>query len=136
MTTRSPSERIIPWPHFKSSEKKRYFCDSRKARRSIIINGEAWKEFTDEQQTALLDHELTHLMPKKNKDGDLVTDDLGRPVFKIKPHDFELSWFSEVARRHGKAAIEVKSIVNFIAGEDGQFVMPFAGKALLEPAIT
>ena len=98
---------------------------------TIVINAEAWDEYSIEQRTALLDHELTHLIPKFNKEGDYCVDDLGRPVFKMRQHDWDLSGFAEVTRRHGRAAIEVKAAVNFIAGPDGQMVMQFGGMQLL-----
>lgn len=94
---------------------------------TVTINREAWEEYTDEQRRALLDHELTHLIPKLDKNGGPVADDLGRPEFKMRPHDYDLSGFGSVIRRHGKAAIEVKATVNFLTSEDGQMVMDFGG---------
>jgi hypothetical protein len=98
---------------------------------TITIDGAMWKAFTDEQQLALLDHELEHLVPAVDKDGCQKTDDLGRPLFKIKPHDFELSGFASVAHRHGRSALEVKTVVNFITDSTGQMMMELGGIKML-----
>ena len=92
---------------------------------TVTISKPAWDEFDDGQRAALLDHEFTHLICRGS------TDDLGRPMFKMRPHDYDLSIFGEVVRRHGKAALEVKMTVNFLTSEDGQMIMDFGGiKAL------
>ena len=88
---------------------------------TVTISKAAWEEFDDGQRAALLDHELTHLIVCGE------TDDLGRPCFKMRPHDYDLSIFGEVVRRHGKAALEVKMTVNFLTSEDGQMIMDFGG---------
>lgn len=61
----------------------------------IAIDGDWWDDASEEEQRALLDHELTHLVPT----GDC--DDLRRPIIKLRPHDHEFGWFREVAARHG-----------------------------------
>jgi hypothetical protein len=92
---------------------------------TVTIDKDVWEHASHDQCTALLDHELEHLLPKTKK-GEPVTDDLGRPCFRLKPHDFEASAFFSVVRRHGKAAIEVKTIANVFATEDGQMLLGFA----------
>ena len=66
----------------------------------ILLDGDWWKEATDEQQRALLDHELHHLFFT----GDL--DDLDRPILSIRQHDFNFGWFKIIAERHGAASQE------------------------------
>jgi hypothetical protein len=95
---------------------------------TVTISREAWDEFTDAQRLALLDHELTHLLVKwEKKTNAPMADDLGRPTFAMRPHDYDLSIFGEVVRRHGKAAVEVKTTVHFLTSEDGQMLMDFGG---------
>jgi len=95
---------------------------------TVTISKPAWDEFDDGQRAALLDHELTHLIVRGERD------DLGRPMFKMRPHDYDLSIFGEVVRRHGKAALEVKMTVNFLTSEDGQMIMDFGGLKALPAA--
>jgi len=55
---------------------------------------------------ALLDHMLTYLIVKTDKDGATVTDDLDRPRLQRRKHDREVGWFDEVVRRHQYEAPE------------------------------
>lgn len=61
---------------------------------------------TERQKKALIDHELYHLEFKLNKDGEKTVDDIGRYLFKMKPHDREFGWFESVAMRWGKDSVE------------------------------
>lgn len=70
----------------------------------MLIDGDAWPELEDSVQTALIDHELTHILPKGE------TDDLGRPKLKLREEDFIAWGFWEVIRRHGPAAMEHRSL--------------------------
>lgn len=97
---------------------------------TVTIDKAAWDGFSQGQRVALLDHELEHLAPKL-VEGVPTVDDIGRPIFTLRGHDWELSGFASVTQRHGRAAIEVKSMVNFISGSDGQMIMEFAGMKLL-----
>lgn len=72
----------------------------------ILIDHDYWKNIPEEQQRALLDHELTHIQVCLGKNGDMKLDDLSRPKLAIRKHDIEVGWFSAVAKRHGAASIE------------------------------
>ncbi len=88
----------------------------------IALDGDWWARANEPEQRALLDHELHHLMPKVDKRG-LVTDDLGRPVFKLRPHDHDVGWFSIIAQRHGRHSIECQQAKRMV-DEAGQFYWP------------
>lgn len=80
----------------------------------VVIDQDAWDGMTDQQQDALLDHELHHLDPKRDPEtGDFVSDDIGRPKFNMRRHDHQFGWFDVVARRHGDASFEVKQAKQF-----------------------
>ena len=84
----------------------------------ITVDGDWWNETaTPEQQEALLDHELHHIaVSDKN-------DDLGRPVIKLRKHDFQFGWFTIVAQRNGQHAqerIQAKAMMEVA----GQFYWP------------
>lgn len=66
----------------------------------ISLDGDWWNKSIEEEQRALLDHELYHIQVKLDKRG-LVRDDLQRPVLKMRAHDYEFGWFNAIAARHG-----------------------------------
>ncbi len=71
----------------------------------ILLDGDNWKEMTEPEQKALLDHELHHIAVKIDERGVLL-DDLKRPILQLRKHDVEIGWFKEIAARHGDAAPE------------------------------
>lgn len=86
----------------------------------IIIDEDEWKERSDAQREALLDHELHHLEVQRDSEtGAPKGDDLGRPKFKLRKHDHQHGWFDAIARRHGDSSYEVQQAKAF-ADEFGQ----------------
>lgn len=71
----------------------------------ITLDGDHWDSIAEDQQRAILDHELHHLTPKVDKRG-LVRDDLGHPVIQLRKHDYEFGWFNVIAARHKAASVE------------------------------
>jgi hypothetical protein len=80
----------------------------------ITIDEKVWDGLTDQQQEALIDHELEHLQIIV-KDGQVQTDDLGRPKLKCRPHDWEVSGFQCIVERRGEDALEALEARNFMA---------------------
>jgi hypothetical protein len=72
----------------------------------ITIDGPAWKDFSDAEKLALVDHEAVHLELVRDEDGYVKSDDHGRPKLKMRLHDWNLSGFRVIAERHGPAALE------------------------------
>lgn len=68
----------------------------------ILLDGDSAKNWDDDRLRSILDHELTHLELTG------AVDDIGRPKFKIRPHDVDLGWFDACARRNGRKSIEVR----------------------------
>ncbi len=66
----------------------------------IAIDGDWWSEANSQEQRALLDHEMHHIEVRKDDRG-FITDDLRRPVLRLRKHDVEVGWFKIVASRHG-----------------------------------
>lgn len=102
----------------------------------LTIDGAVWDRLSKAQRLALLDHEMTHLMVAADAGG-LVTidgagtmigtaklDDQGRPKLRMRQHDNEVSWFREVAMRHGRAALEVQCVDQLVEG-NGQVAWNF-----------
>lgn len=88
----------------------------------ISLDGDWWKEASDAERRALLDHELHHLVPTYD------TDDLRRPIIKIRPHDFQFGWFKVIAARHGIASqerIQAKAMMD----DAGQYFWPLDNTA-------
>ncbi len=99
----------------------------------LSIDELAWEDLSEEQQVAALDHELEHI-EVVDEDGGFVSvdpdtsemigtpksDDIGRPVLKLKLHDWQLGGFRNVAKRHGIHAIEVQQ-ADECRDENGQY---------------
>lgn len=73
----------------------------------ITLDGSAWESLNEDQRVALIDRELYSLALVYDKDGILKTDDFSRPKIKNKKYDYRLSWFREIAIRHGESSPEV-----------------------------
>jgi len=67
----------------------------------ILLNHERWNGsgFTEDQMTALMDHELCHCEISKDTNGEPKTDENGRICYRIRKHDVEE--FRDVVARHG-----------------------------------
>lgn len=66
----------------------------------ILLNATAWKQFSELQRAALVDHELHHAgLVLNKKTGDPVEDERGRKVYRVRKHDLEE--FRGVVKRHG-----------------------------------
>jgi len=79
----------------------------------LTIDRFVWARLPDASKRALLDHELAHLLIATDKHGAPKFDDIGRPKLKIRPHDWELNGFVDVAERHGEAAMEMRALRAF-----------------------
>jgi hypothetical protein len=114
---------------------------------TITFDAEEWKRLDDEpdgylQQRALVDHELMHLIVQREKGdpeqpgrkGAIKTDDLGRPKFKMKPHDWEITGFRAVAERHGKHSYEKQEARRF-HDTHGNLLFDFASDRASKPVI-
>lgn len=88
----------------------------------IAIDGRWWETASPAECRALLDHELTHIEVKVDENG-ICRDDASRPLIKLRKHDFQIGWFSEIAARHGKASQEVIQ-AKMIMDQAGQLYWP------------
>jgi hypothetical protein len=76
---------------------------------TIIIDRAGWLALSQRQRDALVDHELTHLTRKVDKEsGKPACDVLDRPTLVMRRHDHNIGFFTEVAARHREAAPEVR----------------------------
>lgn len=88
-----------------------------KADASIFFDGPRVDGMSDSEKKAVFDHELYHLVAKRDKDGMPERDDLNRPKLKMRPHDFQVGWFHAVAERHGQNAAESQQLKALVEGE-------------------
>jgi hypothetical protein len=79
----------------------------------IDIDAATWDDLNAQQRRALLDHEIEHLTIVRDENRRVKTDDIGRPVLKMKLHDWELGGFASVVERHGNAALDAKAAHSF-----------------------
>lgn len=94
----------------------------------LTIDGDRWGDFTEAQQEALLDHELTHLEIQTDKGGGVKFDEIDRPKLKIRPHDWQIGGFDVIAHRHGNNALEVTEMRK-VTEEHRQLFLPFDQQA-------
>lgn len=83
-----------------------------KADATLVIDKFVWEDMNERQQVSLLDHELHHLLVKVDKAGSVKHDDLGRPILKLRKHEFELGGFYSIAARHKRDAVEYLAVTN------------------------
>lgn len=79
----------------------------------IVIDGDQWDTWGDDEKAALIDHEIEHLELKTDRNGLVVRDDLDRPKLRMRKHDHQFGWFDSIARRHGAASFEVQQYSRF-----------------------
>lgn len=94
----------------------------------VLVDGDRWPKWDEARRRALIDHELYHFEIQRDREGNAKADDLGRPKIKIRPHDFEVGWFRDVAERHGAASFEVEQ-ASVLADGRGQMLFPWAPEA-------
>ena len=109
----------------------------------VVIDADHWRIAAEDVRRAMLDHELYHLeLAKNKKTGALKYDDLGHPILKMRPHDFEVGWFHAMAERHGDASFEVRQAKSFVDGHGQAYfgwvesptMTPLAGKPPMVPS--
>ncbi len=84
----------------------------------IVIDGDRIDEWSERQLMALLDHELYHLEPQRDQDGEFKTDDIGRPKLAIRLHDRQFGWFNIIAQRWGEDSFEVQQALEMVRDYD------------------
>lgn len=73
----------------------------------LTIDKRKWQAARTEMRTAVLHHELNHVVPQMEKDSDVLKlDPYGRPVVKLRPDDWCLTGFRETVRIFGEDAVE------------------------------
>lgn len=72
----------------------------------ITIDGDSYDSMSEAQQKALIDDQLYCLMITRDKEQNIKTDDASRPKLRLKKCDYRLSWFREIAVRHGSNSPE------------------------------
>jgi hypothetical protein len=105
----------------------------------IEVDAHAWEWRSERQRRALLHHELHHidvvdLKESRERPGVWLCklDTCGRPKVKLRPHDWQLGGFRELAELYEEDAPEVMGLRSAVAQLD-QGVFDFA-RAPNEPA--
>lgn len=95
---------------------------------TIKIDADWWKEHSEPEQRALLDHELMHVKVRIDDDGNALADDCGRPKLTMRPHDWEFSGFRIVAERHRDHSQELQQ-AQALVDQYGQLLFPWMDSA-------
>lgn len=96
----------------------------------ITLDGDRWDEYSERQQQAILDHEVTHLelATEEGETGTIVLrDDIDRPKLRMRRHDHQFGWFDDVVRRHGRNSIEWSQFDTFKSNALKQTWLPGLG---------
>jgi len=93
----------------------------------IELDGDQWESLHVDQQAAIIDRELQSFAVAKDAEDGVILDSHGRPKLKRRLPDFEVSIYTEIAKRHREASVEVISMAQ-IYSQAGQVVFPFLGQ--------
>ena len=93
----------------------------------IELDGDQWESLHVDQQAAIIDRELKSFAVAKDAEDGLILDSHGRPKLKRRLPDFEVSIYTEIAKRHREASVECISMAQ-IYQQAGQCVFPFLGQ--------
>jgi hypothetical protein len=77
---------------------------------TIKVDMDLWDELSDEQKIAVLDHELTHAVIKRDSKGEVKRDDRNNLIVGCRPDDYTINGFFDVMQRHGQDAIEFTTL--------------------------
>lgn len=75
----------------------------------MVIDQTFWDQAPRESRIALVDHELTHGIVARNKNGEERFGDDGRPIWAIKSHDIEE--FDRIVAKHGAWTSDISSFL-------------------------
>lgn len=102
-----------------------------KADATITIDGDEWPDWSEERRIAVIDHELQHVEVVFERDSQTVwkTDDLGRPVLRLRPHDFDVRGFDVIRAQHGMASVEHEAVER-LKVRPVQALLPFARREM------
>lgn len=91
----------------------------------LLLDGDQYDTWSEDQLRAIFDHELTHLELKVSDDGCVKRDDISRPLLRMRNHDHQFGWFDCVARRHGRNSIEIQQAEKLMSNvETRQLYLP------------
>jgi hypothetical protein len=74
----------------------------------MLLDADHYELAGEADQVAMIDHEITHIEAVTDEKGAIRLDDAERPKLKMRKHDVNVGWFSEIARRHGEASLEIQ----------------------------
>ena len=75
----------------------------------IALNKDAWGTLKENQQTAVLDHELCHAQVARDKEGGMKRYAKDRPIWRLRKHDLEE--FKAIVARHGMYKQDIAGFV-------------------------
>ncbi len=90
----------------------------------IQIDELAYDAMTPAKRDALLDHELEHLVVKRNQQNEFAIDSNNRPKLKMRPHDVDVGWFETIAQRHKENSVELQQ-ARWMQNNFGETFFPF-----------
>ena len=106
-----------------------------KADARLLIDKRAWDDMDHAQQSALIDHELCHLVVCRDAKGMVIQHDDLRPKLRTRPDDWLINGFREVVERHGESAIDYQNVRSIVFAKDSKqnLLFDFAKDIGLKP---
>lgn len=90
----------------------------------ITIDSLYWQNASIEERKSTIDHELTHIVVKLDKEGLPKVDDDGLVCFKMRRHDLVYWGFKEILERNKTNSIEYQSFKNLLKDIGGMVTPP------------
>lgn len=92
----------------------------------LLIDKRKWDDADEKERQAVMHHALMRLEVRRDDAGQVVTDDIGRPKFGKRAHDWVLTGFHATAKTFGEHAVEVQEATSFQI--QNQYVFEFAAR--------
>lgn len=107
-----------------------------KADVTITFDHTQWKDASDDERAAIIDHQLQCVdVMREDGKGAVLTDDIDRPRMKVRKPDHFHRWFDVIAERHKTASIELRQAKTWFdsAGQGWFSYLPFDNEPAKKP---
>lgn len=93
---------------------------------TVMVDGGRWESWSVEQREARL-YSALYALEVVQREGGVVTDDIGRPKLRLRAFDWSVEGYASSAREFKEVSGEVESAMAF-REEYGQLLWEFAGE--------
>jgi hypothetical protein len=76
----------------------------------IILHPQAWANYSEIEQIGLLERLIYRLEVQRDQAGAIKTDDVGRPLLKLRNYDYLVCGYDCIVHRYGTGSIDSQEI--------------------------